>query len=61
MIVCFEVVLNIMFDFDIFIGKYIKVMYELMDLLFEIEIFGKNVFVDLIIFFDEKFNSGYLF
>lgn len=36
-------------------------MYELMDLLFEIEIFGKIVFVVLIKFFDEKFNSGYLF
>lgn len=49
-----------MVDVEKQIGEYIMVMYKLMDKLFEIEIFKKNVFVIFIRFFNENNYCMYL-
>lgn len=49
-----------MVDVEKQIGEYIMVMYKLMDKLFEIEIFKKNVFVIFIKYFNENNNCMYL-
>lgn len=49
-----------MVDVEKQIGEYIMVMYKLMDKLFEIEIFKKNVFVIFIKFFNENNICMYL-